>query len=127
MFQGLALSVDELTTVAIFETCARHFGTFLKLLELYDSYPDLELYLIRILRDLIKNQYFDALDSRHHQLLYQTVHDIIQIYAKNEVGRHRSASSVEEEDLFEDLSTLLEMLSGLITSEYEGFGNFNLI
>jgi hypothetical protein len=121
MFGGLALVVDETTTVAIFETCARHFPTFVKLLDVYHSFPDLELYILQIFRDLVKNQFFDALLLEHQRILYETVYSLIQIYAKNEVGRHRSAQNSEEDELFEDLSVLLELLSSLISSEYEGY------
>jgi hypothetical protein len=121
MFGGLALVVDEVTTVPVFETCARHFSTFVKLLDMFHSHPDLELYILQVVRDLVKNQFFDALESHHHKILYQTVHDMIQVYAKNEIGRHRNRKNYEEEELFEDLSVLLELLSALITSEYEGY------
>lgn len=122
-FGGLAISVDETNTVIIFECIARHFDTLLKLLDLYHSYPDVELFVITIFKDLIKNQCFDDLQAQHHQFLYKTVHNLIGIYAKNEVGRHRKANDSEEEELFEDLSILFQLLSELILSEYDGFGN----
>ena len=121
-FGGLAASVDDSTTVMIFNACSRFFSTFVKLLDLYHSYPDVELFILTIFRDLVKNQSIDSLTPENHQLLYQTIHDLIQVYAKNEIGRHRQANSLEEEELFQDLSILLNLLAELITSEYEGFG-----
>jgi hypothetical protein len=119
MFDGLALSIDESTTVVIFETCARHFGTFVKLLELYHSYPDVELYIMQIFRNLIKLQSTDSLNSVHKNVLYKSVHELIQIYCKNEVGRHRAKNISDDDE--EDVSVLIEILSGLITAEYEGY------
>ncbi|KAJ3275135.1 Exportin-4 [Terramyces sp. JEL0728] len=121
LFGGLALSVDETTTVQIFETCGKHFSSFVKLLDIYKSHPDVELYIITIFKDLIKNQSFDALQQQHCQLLYHAVLELIQVYTKNESGRHRAHQSLDEEELYEDLSVLLELLAGLIASEYEGF------
>ena len=56
MYHGLALSVQEETTNLIFEALGRHFTTFVNLLELYHSYPDVEHYILQIFKDLIKNQ-----------------------------------------------------------------------
>ncbi|KAJ3323580.1 Exportin-4 [Boothiomyces sp. JEL0866] len=121
LFGGLALSVDETTTVQIFETCGKHFASFVKLLDIYKAHPDVELYIITIFKDLVKNQSFDALQPQHCQLLYHAVLELIQVYSKNESGRHRANQSLDEEELYEDLSVLLELLAGLIASEYEGF------
>ena len=88
MMGGLALSVDETNTIVIFEALSRHFTSLVHLLDLYHSYPDVELYILTIFRDLVKNQSYDALQNAYHQLLYQAIHELIQIYSKNEVGRH---------------------------------------
>lgn len=123
MMGGLALSVDETNTIVIFEALSRHFTSLVHLLDLYHSYPDVELYILTIFRDLVKNQSYDALQNAYHQLLYQSIHELIQVYAKNEVGRHRgSNNAAEEEELYEDLSVLFQLLAALISSEYEGFG-----
>ncbi|KAJ3359354.1 Exportin-4 [Kappamyces sp. JEL0680] len=121
LFGGLAVAVDESTTVTIFEACARHFDSFVQLLNLYHNYPDVELFILSIFKDLVRHQSFDALQPQHHQVLYKSVHDLIQVYSKNEVGRHRGANNSEEEELFEDLSVLLQLLAELISAEYEGY------
>jgi hypothetical protein len=46
---------------------------------------------------------------------------MIQVYAKNEIGRHRKKHDGEESEIFDDLNVLLNILSGLIASEYEGY------
>jgi hypothetical protein len=56
LFDGLALAIDETTTIPIFEACGRHFETFVKLLDLYHSYPDVVLYILKIVGDLIQFQ-----------------------------------------------------------------------
>ena len=123
LFGGLALAVDESNTVLIFEALSRHFSSLIRLLDLYHSYPDVELYILNIFKNLVKNQSFDALQSNHQQQLHQAIHELIQVYTKNEVGRYRSSNNVtEEEELLEDLSVLFQLLSELITSEYEGYG-----
>jgi hypothetical protein len=122
MFGGLAVSVDETTTLTIFEACSRHFDSWIRLLDIYHNYPDVEMFILLIFKDLIRNQSFDSLLPIHHQVIYKSVHDLIQVYAKNEIGRHRGSNSLDEEELYEDLSVLLQMLAELICGEYEGYG-----
>lgn len=119
MFCGLVRTVDEHTTVIVFESVAKHFETFIKLLDLYHSYSDLVLYILLIFRDLVKNVYDDALQPQHRVLLYQTIYNLIQLYTKHEIGRHRRSD--QEEEIFEDISVLLDLMSLLITAAYEGY------
>ena len=121
MFHGLALSIEEETTILIFESIARHFGSLIKLLQLYHSYPDIEAYILQIFKDLIKNQNHDNLEPNHRKILFESVHSIIQVYSKNEVGKRRDVKNLDEEELFEDLSLILDILASLISAEYEGF------
>eukprot|EP00842_Homolaphlyctis_polyrhiza_P004406 jgi/Hompol1/4967/HPOL_004083-RA len=121
LYNGLALAADESNMVLIFETCARHFDAFVKLLDMYHSSPDVELYILQFFRDLVKYQALDVLQQHHYDILYNTALNLIRVYTKNEIGRKRQRGRAnEEEELNADLSILLEMLSGLITSEYEG-------
>lgn len=40
------------------------------------------------------------------------------------LDRHRGKGKYETEELFEDLSVILQMLTSLITGEFEGLGMF---
>ncbi|XJO74025.1 hypothetical protein BDV3_004907 [Batrachochytrium dendrobatidis] len=126
MYGGLALAADETNMVVIFEACARQFPVFVKLLDLYHNYPDVEFYILQFFRDLVKYQALDALQQHHYDVLYKNVWDLIEVYAKNEVGRKRGPNNVDSE-LNVDLSILLEMLTGLITSEYEGLDRADVV
>lgn len=61
------------------------------------------------------------MNNTHRQILFESVHAVIQVYSKNEVGKHRNPKNDEEEELFNDLSLILDILASLITAEYEGF------
>ena len=61
------------------------------------------------------------LTNQHRLLLFESVHKLIQIYSKNEIGKKRSINNLDEEDLYEDLSLILDILAALISAEYEGF------
>ncbi|KAH6579221.1 hypothetical protein BASA50_009139 [Batrachochytrium salamandrivorans] len=128
MYDGLALAADGSNMIIIFETCARQFPVFVKLLDLYHSYPDVEFYILQFFCDLVKYQALDTLQPHHYEVLYRSILELIQIYAKNEVGRKRGRGrGNEESELNTDLSMLLEMLTGLITSEYEGLDRADVV
>ncbi|KAJ1330100.1 hypothetical protein BSLG_009732 [Batrachochytrium salamandrivorans] len=127
MYDGLALAADGSNMIIIFETCARQFPVFVKLLDLYHSYPDVEFYILQFFCDLVKYQALDTLQPHHYEVLYRSILELIQIY-KNEVGRKRGRGrGNEESELNTDLSMLLEMLTGLITSEYEGLDRADVV
>jgi hypothetical protein len=120
MYNGLCLSIDESTTVPIFETVVSQIDNFVKLLDIYRNYPDVELYLLTIFKSLIGHYYFDSLSKTHLEILYKGIHQLVFVYCKNELGRVR-AGNLDEDELYDDFCVLLEILAGLITSAYEGF------
>ena len=56
MFDGLALASDESNMNLIFQVCAPHFENFVKLLDLYHNFLDVQLYILVFFRDLVKCQ-----------------------------------------------------------------------
>nr|KAJ3418504.1 Exportin-4 [Polyrhizophydium stewartii] len=128
LYNGLALAADESNMRIIFETCARQFPSFSRLLDLYHNFPDVEYYVLQFFRDLVKYQTLEVLEEHHHDILHKTVLELIRVFAKNEVGRKRSHTrSSEDEELNMDLGLLLEILAGLITSEYEGLARDDVV
>ncbi|KAI8897703.1 armadillo-type protein [Globomyces pollinis-pini] len=58
MFDGLALSIEDETTVLIFETIGRNFNSFIKLLDIYHEFPNMEVYILQIFKNLIRLQVY---------------------------------------------------------------------
>ncbi|KAI8926272.1 armadillo-type protein [Entophlyctis helioformis] len=128
MYNGLVLAMDETNMGPIFDMCAKQFDAFVRLLDLYHSFPEVEFYILQFFRDLVKFHALDVLEDHHYRDLYRASMELIRVYAKNEIGRKRSRGrGTDEEDLNIDLSVLLEMLAGLISSEYEGLARQDVL
>lgn len=52
MFDGLALACDLFNTVIIFDFCSRFFDSFLQLMNLYKSVPEVQLLILQFFADV---------------------------------------------------------------------------
>lgn len=52
MYDGLSMAADETNSSPLFEACAKHFSSFIKLLDLYHNFPEFEIYVLRIFAHL---------------------------------------------------------------------------
>ncbi|KAI8817434.1 armadillo-type protein [Fimicolochytrium jonesii] len=120
MYSGLALAADEANTKQVFTAVAKHFDVFVQLLELYRNTTEVEKYILQVFANLIRCQSFEELTPEDCERLYSSVLSVLQTYAKNTVGRKRSVNTGEEDEMFEDLSCILDILSQLMASQYEG-------
>ena len=58
MYDGLSMAADEINSSPIFEACAKHFDSFIKLLDLYHNFPEFEIYVLRIFAHLAANMVY---------------------------------------------------------------------
>lgn len=124
MFCGLVRASDETNSPIIYQTCSPFFNSFLDIMRVYSNYPDVELYVIMFFRDFALHQSIDTLNNDDRQTLFKAVVSMFDIYTKHEVGRHHKVEGAESEGLLEDLSLLLQILSSLLNSEFEGYNNY---
>ncbi|TPX65919.1 hypothetical protein SpCBS45565_g04813 [Spizellomyces sp. 'palustris'] len=120
MYGGLALAADESNTKEIFATISKYFDAFIKLLEVYRNVTEVEKYILLVFANLIRCQSFEELTPADCQKLYAAVFELLKTYAKNEVGKTRVLQAEREEELYEDVSCILELLAQLMASQYEG-------
>jgi hypothetical protein len=126
MYDGLSMAADESNSVPIFEACSKHFSSFIKLLDLYHNFPEFEIYVLRIFAHLAAYMSFEVLTPDQKRIFYSSISQLLMVYIKNETQRKRVKRKHDEEELFEDISTILQMLTSLITGEFEGLGNYTL-
>jgi hypothetical protein len=127
MYDGLSLAADEINTLPIFETCAKHFDSFIQLLDVYHSFPEFELYILQIFSHLAAHLSFEALNLDQKNVFYTRISKLLTVYSKNEVTRKRNSQANEEEGLFEDLSSILSLLANLLTGEFEGLEKAHIL
>ncbi|KAI9103836.1 armadillo-type protein [Phlyctochytrium arcticum] len=120
MYGGLALAADEDNTREIFATISKYFDMFIKLLEVYRTVQEVEKYILMVFGNLIRCQSFEELSEADCQKLYSAVLALLKTYGQNEIGKKRVHSPDREEELYEDLACILEMLAQLMASQYEG-------
>ncbi|KAJ3014551.1 Exportin-4 [Thoreauomyces humboldtii] len=120
VYSGLVLAADEGNTREIFAAVSKYFDTFVRLLDLYRNHTEVEKYVLQIFANLIRCQSFEELTDADCQGLYEAVLALLKTYSKNSVGRKRIARAGDEDELFEDLSCILEILAQLMASQYEG-------
>ncbi len=121
MFDGLALATDETNQLIIFETCAPHFDTMIKLLDMYHNYASVQTYILIFFRDFVRHQSLDLLEKPQANLLYEKILGLVQVFAKSEIGRNNVNLKEAEMELFENLSILLQLLASLQEAGFEGF------
>lgn len=52
MYIGLSMAADEMNSSPLFEAIAKHFSSFIKLLDLYHNFPEFEIYVLRLFSHL---------------------------------------------------------------------------
>ena len=122
MYDGLSMAADESNSGPIFEACAKHFSTLIKLLDLYHNFQEFEIYVLRIFAHLASYMSFEVLTQDQKMVFYSSISQLLAVYTKNETHRKRVKITHDEEELFEDLSFILQILTSLITGEFEGLG-----
>lgn len=54
MFDGLALACELFNTTIIFDFCARFFDSFVQLMNLYKTVPEVQLLILQLFADMAK-------------------------------------------------------------------------
>lgn len=122
MFDGLALACQYNNTEIIFNFCARFFDSFIQLMNIYKSVPEVQLVILHLFSHLAGRLDFGYLTPENKQTLFTAINQIIQSFGAANQGRKRMHTQEEEEDQpYEDISTALAMLSNVMASGIEDF------
>ncbi|CAO3672042.1 unnamed protein product [Umbelopsis vinacea] len=122
MFDGLALACDLFNTVIIFDFCSGFFDSFLQLMNLYKSVPEVQLLILQFFADVSRYSDFEALGDKRKAILYKVIVEIFKVYGTSISGQKRVFTQEEEADRpYADIVTALTILSNIMTSEFESF------
>ncbi|KAI9483543.1 MAG: armadillo-type protein [Benjaminiella poitrasii] len=122
MFDGLALACQYNNTNIIVSFSSRFFESFVQLMNVYKTVPEVQLSILLLFSDLCNRLDFGLLSNEEKQMLYHTIIEIIKVYGATNQGKKRLHSQEEEEDKpYADISTILVMLSNIMSSGTEDF------
>ncbi|CAO3661292.1 unnamed protein product [Umbelopsis ramanniana] len=126
MFDGLAQACDIFNTTIIFEFCSRFFNSFLQLMNLYKNVPEVQLLILEFFADISRYADFESLGDKRKGSLYNVIIEIFKVYGLSSSGNKRIMTQEEEADQpYADIVTALNILSNIMTSEFESFNRAN--
>lgn len=113
MILGLAAAASYHNATVIFSSIIPYFEPMTKLFHVYASHFDLNVFIIDIYLQTAKILAFDELDGGSRRALSMSLINVLRIYTSSNQGiRGRQADL--EDDLFKDLSLIMETLTILI-------------
>ena len=127
MYTGLFMSLDESNSRAIFLKCVDKFSIWVDLLDIYHTCPEIEYSILSMFAQLAKGLYFDALSPSETQQLLQVSTELLKRFATHETGRKIYRTQFEEEEVVNDLISVLEFLDNLMTGLFEGLPRSDII
>ncbi|TPX33725.1 hypothetical protein SmJEL517_g03402 [Synchytrium microbalum] len=116
LYIGLAQSQDMATTSLVFAACAPYLGAFVHLVDVYHNSPEVEQYVLQFFEAFVRNAVFTQLQPSDMDMLTSTLLNLFTTFGKTGIGKSRSAEVGQEDELFEDVSSLLRLMSSLMES-----------
>ncbi|KAF9582485.1 Exportin-4, partial [Lunasporangiospora selenospora] len=115
MFNGLALAMSDVNTAMIYSFISRFFESFVDLVRIYNNFPEVQILVLRLYTDLIKNLEFATLPAEHINYLNTCIVKLLQTFSAANLGVNRASSWEEaEEEPYSDVSVVLELLLSLL-------------
>jgi hypothetical protein len=125
MFDGLALACQYNNTVTIFQFCSRFFESYVQLMNIYKSVPEVQLAILQLFSDLANRLDFGLLGDKEKEMLFSTMMETLRLFGASNYGKKRMHSQEEEEDKpYADIAIVLVMLSNVMASGLEDFCKF---
>ncbi|CEP06933.1 hypothetical protein [Parasitella parasitica] len=122
MFDGLALACQYSNTRTIFQFCARFFESFVQLMTVYKSVPEVQLAILLLFADLCKRIDLGLLSDRDRQMLFHTIVEVVKAFGvSNQHTKRMHSQEVEQDKPYADISTVLVMLSNIVSLSVEDF------
>ncbi|TPX40027.1 hypothetical protein SeLEV6574_g06845 [Synchytrium endobioticum] len=116
LYTGLALSQDVSTTPIVWAACSPYLNALVHLLELYHNVPEVEVHVLRFFEALVRNAEFSVLGIKEVETLLGVMSNLFTAFEKTGIGKSRSNEVGQEDELFEDVSSLLRLMSALLES-----------
>ncbi|KAI8889382.1 hypothetical protein K501DRAFT_320347 [Backusella circina FSU 941] len=121
MFDGLALACQYNNTVTIFHFCSRFFESFVQLMNIYKTVPEVQLAILQLFSDLANRLDFGLLGDEK-EVFFSAIMETLRLFGVSNYGKKRMHTQEEEEDKpYADISIVLVMLSNIMASGLEDF------
>ncbi|KAJ8315064.1 hypothetical protein KUTeg_007214 [Tegillarca granosa] len=93
-----------------------------KLLDLYHNYEDVVPLVLELFSEVMQKQlcYLGESNSRK---LYELCLSAIQVYSKHNIGKRTSQNDDEEEDRYNDILLVIELLTNLLSKDFIDFSD----
>ncbi|KAF8937303.1 armadillo-type protein [Dissophora ornata] len=115
MFNGLALALTDINTPMIYNFCSRFFESFVDLVRIYSNFSEVQILVLRLYTDLIKNLEFTTLSPEQISYFHTCLMNLLQTFSAANLGKKRATAWEEAEDEpYSDVSVVLEMLLCLL-------------
>ncbi|KAI1319628.1 Exportin-4 [Mortierella claussenii] len=115
MFNGLALASTDINTPLIYGFCSRFFESFIDLVRIYSNFPEVQILVLRLFTDVIKNFDFTTLSPDQISYFHTCLLKLLQTFSTANLGNKRATAWEEAEDEpYSDVSVVLEMLLSLL-------------
>ncbi|KAG0369922.1 armadillo-type protein [Gamsiella multidivaricata] len=115
MFNGLALALTDVNTPMIYNFCSRFFESFVDLVRVYNNFPEVQILVLRLYTDLIRNLDFMVLSADQVSYFHTCLLKLLQTFSAANLGNKRAIAWEEAEDEpYSDVSVVLEMLLSLL-------------
>ncbi|KAG0209723.1 Exportin-4 [Mortierella sp. GBA30] len=115
MFNGLALALTDINTPMIFGFCSRFFESFVTLVRVYSNFMEVQILVLRLYNDLIKNLEFSALTPEQISYFHTCLLNLLQTFSAANLGTKRATAWEEADDEpYSDVSVVLELLLSLL-------------
>ncbi|KAF9437381.1 Exportin-4 [Entomortierella beljakovae] len=115
LFNGLALALTDINTPMIFNFCSRFFDSFIDLVRVYSNFPEVQILVLRLYTDFIKNFDFTTLSPEQVCFFHSCLVKLLQTFSAANLGKKRATAWEEvDEEPYSDVSIVLEMLLGLL-------------
>ncbi|KAG0300024.1 Exportin-4, partial [Dissophora globulifera] len=115
MFNGLALALTDINTPMIYHFCSRFFGSFVDLVKVYSNFMEVQILVLRLFMDLIKNLEFTTLSVEQVSYFNNCLLNLLPTFSAANLGNKRASSWEEAEDEpYSDVSVVLELLLSLL-------------
>ncbi|KAF9975838.1 Exportin-4 [Actinomortierella ambigua] len=115
MFDGLALAALDANTPLIFAFCSQYFESFVQLIQIYHSFPEVQILVLRLFTDMTRHFELTTLSVEHVNYYHTCLMNLLQTFSAANLGVKRATAWEEaDEEPYQDVSIVLELLLSLL-------------
>eukprot|EP00070_Physeter_catodon_P046697 XP_028353591.1 exportin-4 isoform X5 [Physeter catodon] len=119
---GIAEATQVDNVAILFNFLMDFLTNCIGLMEVYKNTPETVNLIIEVFVEVAHKQICYLGESKAMNL-YEACLTLLRVYSKNNVGRQRADVTVEEEEQYQDLLLIMELLTNLLSKEFIDFSD----